>query len=98
VVLGALIGMVLDELKSIVAAYSYAIRIRTAEGRAQAKAKGVRMGRPAKLNQAQRSEVLECLRSGAECGELAARYQVSKPTIAQIERAAGPMQTIGPRT
>lgn len=52
-VLGALIGMVLDDLKSIVAAYSYAIRIRTAEGRAQAKAKGVRMGRPAKLNQAQ---------------------------------------------
>lgn len=62
------------------------IRIRTAEGRARAKAKGVKMGRPAKLNDAQRSEIARLLRAGSRSFELAAHYNVSESTIVRADR------------
>lgn len=64
------------------------IRARTAEGRARAKAMGVRMGRPAKLNQAQRSEALNLMNDGKKFSEIAARYRVSPSTISRIEKTA----------
>lgn len=63
------------------------IRTRTAEGRARAKAMGVRMGRPAKLNQAQRIEALELMHTGRKISEIAARYKVSTSTISRINHA-----------
>lgn len=64
------------------------IRTRTVEGRARAKAMGVKMGRPAKLNQAQRSEALEMMHTGGKFSEIAARYNVSASTISRIDRAS----------
>lgn len=64
------------------------IRIRTAEGRARAKAMGVRMGRPAKLTQAQACEALSLVKAGARLDEVARSYNVSGSTISRLERIA----------
>lgn len=64
------------------------IRIRTSEGRARAKAMGVKMGRPAKLNRAQRSEVIELISGGALPADLARLYDVSISTISRMKRAS----------
>lgn len=64
------------------------IRARTAEGRARAVAMGVRMGRPAKLNEGQRQEALARKLAGERVRMLAAAFHVSPSTIFRL-RAPG---------
>lgn len=65
------------------------IRSRTTEGRVRAKARGVHMGRPAKLTRYQREETLEALASGtATQADLARRFNVSQATISRLAGTA----------
>lgn len=56
----------------------------TAYGRARAKANGVKFGRKPKLTSQQRSEALARLAAGEHGSEVAARYKVSRSTIARL--------------
>jgi DNA invertase Pin-like site-specific DNA recombinase len=68
------------------------IKARTQEGRALARARGKRMGRPFKLTSHQRQEIHEALASGEMRGaDLARRYGVSQT---MISRMAKPNRTI----
>jgi len=58
---------------------------RTADGRARAKARGVKFGRPPSLTPHQRQEALQRLREGATQADLARTYGVSQSTIARLE-------------
>ena len=61
------------------------IAARTTEGRARAKAKGKRMGRPSTLTAHQRQEAIEALRNGtATAAELARRFNVNRSTIGRL--------------
>jgi DNA invertase Pin-like site-specific DNA recombinase len=61
------------------------IRARTSEGRERAKARGVHMGRPAKLTMHQRRDALNALRDGtATQADLARRFNVSQSTISRL--------------
>lgn len=60
------------------------IRIRTSEGRARAVALGVKLGRPAKLDQAQRCEVARLVGAGETIEAVARRYNVSDSTIIRV--------------
>jgi DNA invertase Pin-like site-specific DNA recombinase len=61
------------------------IRARTGEGRARAKARGVHMGRPAKLTTRQRRDALTALTDGtASQADLARRFNVSQSTISRL--------------
>jgi DNA invertase Pin-like site-specific DNA recombinase/predicted nucleotidyltransferase len=61
------------------------IRLRTGEGRARAKARGVHMGRPPKLTPHQRREALQALASGtATQADLVRRFNVSQSTISRL--------------
>jgi Resolvase, N terminal domain/Helix-turn-helix domain of resolvase len=60
------------------------IRARTGEGRARAKAKGIHMGRPSKLNQHQRQEAIERLERGDTLMDIARTYGVSHTTILRL--------------
>lgn len=61
------------------------IRSRTSEGRVRAVARGVHMGRPAKLTRHQREEAREALASGdATQADLARRFNVSQATISRL--------------
>ena len=59
------------------------IRTRTGEGRARAKARGVHMGRPLKLNAYQRKEARERHDRGETLVDIARTYGVSHMTIAR---------------
>jgi DNA invertase Pin-like site-specific DNA recombinase len=59
------------------------IRARTGEGRARAKARGVHMGRPLKLNAYQRKEARERHDKGETLVDIARTYGVSHMTIAR---------------
>ena len=59
------------------------IRTRTGEGRARAKARGVHMGRPFKLNAYQRKEARERHDKGETLVDIARTYRVSHMTIAR---------------
>jgi DNA invertase Pin-like site-specific DNA recombinase len=61
------------------------IAARTGEGRARAKARGVKFGRPPALTPHQRSEALQRLREGATQADLARTYGVSQATISRLE-------------
>lgn len=61
---------------------------RTTEGRARAKANGVRMGRKPKLTPAQKQEAQRRRAEGATLKELARSYNVGKSTIDRATRAA----------
>jgi DNA invertase Pin-like site-specific DNA recombinase len=65
------------------------ILARTGDGRARAKAKGVKFGRPAKLTAHQRREAMERLAEGAVQADLARSYGVSQATISRLA-APGP--------
>src|SRR5262245_17454651 len=65
------------------------IKARTGDGRARAKAKGVKFGRPAKLTAHQRREAMERLAEGAVQADLARSYGVSQATISRLA-APGP--------
>lgn len=60
------------------------IRMRTAEGRARARTRGVRMGRKPKLSPHQRREALERKASGEPVTEIARSYNVSHSTISRL--------------
>ena len=65
------------------------IRARTGDGRARAKARGVRFGRPAALAPNQRAEVLQRLASGEAQAEVARTFNVSQATISRLSAASG---------
>lgn len=60
------------------------IRIRTGEGRARAKARGVRLGRKPKLTQHQRHEALARKVAGEVLTDIARSYNVSHSTISRL--------------
>jgi DNA invertase Pin-like site-specific DNA recombinase len=62
------------------------IRARTGEGRAQAKARGVHMGRPLKLTPYQRQEAIRRRDAGETLMDIARSYGVSHVTIMRLER------------
>ncbi len=61
------------------------IRARTGDGRARAKARGVRFGRPVALTPDQRQEALQRLAIGEVQAELARSYSVSQATISRLQ-------------
>lgn len=63
------------------------IRARTGEGRARAKARGVKMGRKPKLTPHQRSEALRRKREGEAVREIARSYNVHNSTISRLHEA-----------
>jgi DNA invertase Pin-like site-specific DNA recombinase len=65
------------------------IRARTGEGRARAKARGVHMGRPLKLNAHQRKEARDRRDRGETLTDIARTYGVSHMTIARAVEAQG---------
>ena len=61
------------------------IRARTSEGRERAEARGVHMGRPAKLTVHQRQDALKALADGtASQADLARQFNVSQSTISRL--------------
>ena len=63
------------------------IRARTGEGRARARARGVHMGRPVKLNAFQREEARQRRDAGETLVDIARTYGVSHMTIARAVEA-----------
>ena len=60
------------------------IRVRTGEGRARAKARGVKMGRPPKLTSHQAREALRRRDAGEATREIARSYNVHHSTISRL--------------
>lgn len=63
------------------------LKERTQAGLSRAKASGKTLGRPAALNQEQRSKILVARSEGASLGQLAKQYGVSRSAIQRIEKA-----------
>jgi len=61
------------------------IAARTGEGRARAKARGVKFGRPSKLTPHQRQEALQRLAAGETQADIARSYAVDPTTIGRLE-------------
>jgi DNA invertase Pin-like site-specific DNA recombinase len=61
---------------------------RTSDGRARAKAKGVKFGRPSSLTSHQREEAMQRLANGEAQADIARSYAVSRSTISRL--APGP--------
>jgi DNA invertase Pin-like site-specific DNA recombinase len=57
---------------------------RANEGRTEARKRGVRFGRKAKLTTFQRSQALEMIAGGRKLGEVAALFGVHKATISRL--------------
>jgi DNA invertase Pin-like site-specific DNA recombinase len=62
------------------------IRARTEDGRKRAQARGVRFGRPRKLNRDQRREALERLASGETLVDVARTFAVDPTTIGRLQQ------------
>jgi DNA invertase Pin-like site-specific DNA recombinase len=60
------------------------IKARTGEGRKRAQARGVKFGRPSKLNPHQLQEAIERLRNGETQADVARTYGVDATTIGRI--------------
>jgi DNA invertase Pin-like site-specific DNA recombinase len=60
------------------------IRTRTDEGRSQAKARGVKMGRPPKLTSRQVKEAIRRREAGEAMRDIAKSYNVSHSTISRL--------------
>jgi DNA invertase Pin-like site-specific DNA recombinase len=60
------------------------IRARTGDGRARAKAQGVKFGRPPSLTPHQRQEALQRLNGGEAQADVARSYAVSQATISRL--------------
>lgn len=63
------------------------IRARTEEGRARARARGVKMGRKPKLTTHQRREAINRLSKGDTASDVAQTYNVSRWTIQRLSRS-----------
>jgi DNA invertase Pin-like site-specific DNA recombinase len=61
------------------------ILARTGDGRARAKARGVRFGRPSALTVHQRQEALQRLGNGEAQADVARSYDVSQATISRLQ-------------
>jgi hypothetical protein len=61
------------------------IRERTGEGRKRAKARGVRFGRPSKLTDHQKAEVLGRIAKGDSLADIARTYNVDATTIGRVK-------------
>jgi DNA invertase Pin-like site-specific DNA recombinase len=61
------------------------ILARTSDGRARAKARGVRFGRPTALTPHQRQEALQRLGNGEAQADVARSYNVSQATISRLQ-------------
>ena len=81
-VLAALVGYIARKTREDI------IR-RTAAGRARARARGVRFGRPPKLSAETRQEALRRLAAGEDVLLLARSYNVSRWTIDRLRNQAG---------
>jgi DNA invertase Pin-like site-specific DNA recombinase len=64
------------------------IRARTSDGRKRALEKGVRFGRPSKLNSHQRREALERIAAGESQTDIAKTYAVDPSTICRLVTAS----------
>jgi DNA invertase Pin-like site-specific DNA recombinase len=62
------------------------IRMRTSEGRLRAMEKGVKFGRPSKLDLAQRCTALQRIAAGERIDVIAHSYNVSGSTISRLQR------------
>ncbi len=60
------------------------IKARTQEGRARAKDRGVKFGRPASLTRYQRQEAIERLERGETQADIARTFGVSQATISRL--------------
>ena len=65
------------------------IRSRTGEGRQRAKERGVRFGRPRKLDAHQRQEALSRLAAGETHADIARTYRVDATTIGRLAAQGG---------
>src|SRR5262249_9785228 len=63
------------------------ILARTSDGRARAKARGVRFGRPAALTPHQRQEAIQRLANGDAEADVARTFNVSQATISRLAAA-----------
>ena len=63
------------------------IRARTSDGRARAKARGVKFGRPTALTPHQRTEALQRLGNGEAQADVARTFNVSQATISRLAAA-----------
>jgi DNA invertase Pin-like site-specific DNA recombinase len=63
------------------------ILARTSDGRARAKARGVRFGRPAALTSHQRHEAIQRLANGEAQADVARSFNVSQATISRLAAA-----------
>jgi DNA invertase Pin-like site-specific DNA recombinase len=63
------------------------IRARTGEGRKRAMSRGVRFGRPPKLNSHQRAEAIQRMRNGETQADIARTYGVDATTIGRLDCA-----------
>jgi len=63
------------------------ILARTSDGRARAKARGVRFGRPAALTPHQRQEAIQRLANGEAQADVARTFNVSQATISRLAAA-----------
>jgi DNA invertase Pin-like site-specific DNA recombinase len=63
------------------------ILARTGDGRARAKARGVKFGRPASLTRHQRQEAIQRLANGEAQADIARSYAVSQSTISRLAPA-----------
>lgn len=70
-------------------AICHLIKARTDDGRKRAKGRGVRFGRPRKLDQHQRQEALRRLANGETLVDVARTYGVDPTTIGRLQSPAG---------
>jgi DNA invertase Pin-like site-specific DNA recombinase len=63
------------------------IKARTGEGRKRARARGVKFGRPSKLNPHQRREAIARLDAGESQSDVARSYGVAHTTIGRLVHA-----------
>jgi len=71
------------------------ILARTSDGRARAKARGVRFGRPPALTAHQRQEALKRLANGETQTDIARSYNVSHVTIGRLQGPFGEASVVG---
>ena len=69
------------------------IRARTGEGRARARARGVKLGRSPKLTPHQRREAIARREAGETLMEIARTYNVSHSTISRLEAFCGKVES-----
>ena len=91
--------LVLTVLEGLAAFERDLIRLRTGEGRARARVRGIHLGRPPKLTPQQRHEALQALANGtATQADLVRRFDVSQSTISRLaDKAASPIVPVRPR-